>query len=264
MNKTHINNILPQVVVGEGGEWMGLSAGRSSPQWKENQPSICWGGCASSSRICCLPVLLASKGHKELGNTGGNAEQWAGGGCDANKSSYSQVLYPHGLRITELTASWKSASTTKPCRERGLYSTALTRNSCEFCMWLLLPAQMVKSWWTTETPLKVFHRTLLRLLCQLLCPEHWVNLSTPLKEHPHRFGWIQLGLALTQNPGIPPRAKVGLPAQGTNTATSVTPKGVLWRYMTGSLGDSVIGGKFQRYWSRQMTYSKSPSSRAKQ
>lgn len=35
-----------------------------------------------------------------------------------------------------------------------------------------------------------------------------MNLSTPLKEHPHRFGWIQLGLALTQNPAIPPRAKV--------------------------------------------------------
>lgn len=44
MNKTHINKTLPQVVAGEGDEWMGLSVGRSSPQWKENQPSICWGG----------------------------------------------------------------------------------------------------------------------------------------------------------------------------------------------------------------------------
>lgn len=58
-------------------------------------------GGASPSRICCLPVLLAPKGHKELGN----AEQWAGGECDANKSSYSQIFYPHGLRITEFTAS---------------------------------------------------------------------------------------------------------------------------------------------------------------
>lgn len=261
MNKTHINKTLPQVVAGEGGEWMGLSVGRSSPQWKENQPSICWGGggAASSSRICCLPVLLAPKGHKDLGN----AEQWAGGECDANKSSYSQIFYPHGLRITEFTASWKSASTTKLCREQGFYSTALTRNSCEFCMWLLLPAQMVKSWWTTETPLKVFHRTLLRLLWQLLLswalsePEHSTE-GTPSQV------WMDpAGAGSNTEPSNSSKSKSGTCSSGNQDCNLCHTQGVLWRYMTGSLEDSVIGGKFQRYCSRQMN-SKSPSSRAKQ
>lgn len=65
---------------------------------------------------------------------------------------------------------------------------------------------------------------LIHLQAECLARDPSCTEGTLLTGQGRTMSWIRLGLSPTQNPAMSPRAKVGLPAQGTNTANSVTPR----------------------------------------
>lgn len=58
----------------EGGEWVELLVGGSSAQWKENQPSVCWGGVCFIFQDQLPACATGPRGTQGTGNT----EQCAG------------------------------------------------------------------------------------------------------------------------------------------------------------------------------------------
>lgn len=145
--------------------------------------------CPSSSQVNCLLVLLGPKRHKELGNTDDNNSQCAGRGCDANKSSYSQVICPDGLRTTGIYSYLKVSFNNKSMQRKQVIKN---------CFWQEAPMDFTcdclfqHKWWSPGRALKhPFKASMeaaflvyLQTECVQLGTHPALNLSISLKEQP--------------------------------------------------------------------------------
>lgn len=197
-------------------------------QWEEVQPSerktsqvFAEGECASSSRINCLLVLLGPEGHKELATL--NSVQGRG-----KQSSYSQVIYPDRPRITGIYSSNKESGT-----EHRLSSTASDKE-------LLSIVHVIASSSTPETPFQSCHES-----CFSDTFTGWVSGQGPIlhwRNTPHRSGQNNVmdpaGAVSNTEPSNVTKGKSGISSSGNQYCKLCHAQG-LWRYMTGSLGDSV-------------------------